>query len=164
MALVGLGEACLDAGDPQAARPNLERSLDLFRKQGNKAGEGFALYNLGYAAHESGDPEEAQAWFLDSLSLREELGNRQSIAMCLFGLSEVASSKEQWERAATLLAAGQRLLTQTGTHLGVADEARYKRAEATTRAQLSEAPWDAAWADGAGMSVTEAVEYARSNG
>jgi predicted ATPase len=163
MALVGLGEACLDAGDPQAARPNLENSLDLFRKQGNKAGEGFALYNLGYAAHESGDPEEAQARFLDSLRLREELGNRQSIAMCLFGLSEVASSKEQWERAATLLAAGQRLLTQTGTQLGVADEARYTRAEQTARARLSEVQWDAAWARGAAMGVAAAVEYARSD-
>ena len=161
MALVGLGEACLDAGDPESARPSLERSLALFRKLGNKAGAAFALYNLGYAAQETGDSQEARARFLESLQLREELGNRQSIAMCLFGLADVASSEEEWERAAILLAAGQRLLRETGTRLGVADGLRYKRAEETARAGLSEEEWDAAWALGSGMGVKEAVKYGK---
>jgi tetratricopeptide (TPR) repeat protein len=163
MALVGLGEASLNEGDPHSARPNLESSLELFRKQGNKAGEGFALYNLGYAAHESGDPKGARAHFLESLRLREELGNRQSIAMCLIGLSEVDSSEERWERAAVLIAAGNRLLTETGTQPGVADEARANRAEESARSKLTDTEWAAASARGTAMSLAEAVEYARSD-
>jgi predicted ATPase len=160
MALAGLGETILNQEQHGEAKPLVERSLALFRETGNPLGAAFALSMLGQVAEREGDYPRAGQLFEESLAIRRELGSKQGVALCLLGLAEVACDQDQAERAITLLGAAQSLLDATGVRKSPSDQARYERTLAAARAQVGEAAFHAAWADGRAMTFEQAVEYA----
>ena len=93
--------------------------------------------------------------FEDSLALYREVGNEDGIAYCLAGLAGVAGAEGQPERAARLLGAAEALLEASGTHLIAADRAEYDHNVATVRAQLDEAAFAAAWAEGRALAADD---------
>jgi hypothetical protein len=93
--------------------------------------------------------------FEDSLALYREVGNEDGIAYCLAGLAGVAGAEGQPERAARLLGAAEALLEATGVRLIAADRAEYDRNVAAVRAQLDEAAFAAAWAEGRAMAADD---------
>jgi hypothetical protein len=66
----------------------------------------------------------------------------------------------QVERAARLFGAAEELREAGGAPLPSAGRANYERDVAAVRAALSEVDFTISWAEGRGMTMDQAVEYA----
>jgi len=71
-------------------------------------------------------------------------------------LAGALSRQRQPRRAVRLLAAMERYREQSGINRSPIDHPRYTQDVATARAQLDEATFDAAWAEGRAMSLDQA--------
>jgi tetratricopeptide (TPR) repeat protein len=76
-------------GDFEAARGELEASLEIRRELGDAAGAGALLSNLGVMAEYEGDYERSRALHEDGLALRIEAGDKAAIAISQMNLGNV---------------------------------------------------------------------------
>ncbi len=90
----------------------------------------------------------------------QKLGRKRGIVDCLVGLAGVAGCKGQPERAARLFGAAEALHQAFGTHIEHADRIEYDHNVAATRAQLDEATFTLAWAEGRAMTLEQAITAA----
>ena len=94
--------------------------------------------------------------------MTQELGNKAEMAFDLAGLGGVAAAEGRPARAARLLASAESIFTTIGISISmwpyrVAD---YDRWVAVARAQLDEAAFSSAWAEGRALTVQAAIAYA----
>jgi hypothetical protein len=111
----------------------------------------------GFSLRDSLNFDEWQFFETESLALHWELQDKEGIAACLAGLAGVAEAEGQPERAARLLGAPEALLEASDTHLGAIGQAEYERIAAAVRAQLDEAAFAAAWAEGRARDLEATV-------
>lgn len=153
-------------GDHSAARPLFEESLALGREIGHKAGIAGTLQDLGQLARCHGDEGTALTLFQESLMLFAELGNKRYIAECveaiagLVGKSGQAAGYPTKLGVARLFGAAEALREAVGSPLPPAARAEYERRVAAVRVGLDREAFAAAWAEGRGMPLTQAVRYA----
>ena len=76
----------------------------------------------------------------------------------------MAGARGQGARAARLWGAAEALRESIGAPPTPEARPYYKRSTAAARAQLGEAAWEAAFAEGMAMSPEEAAEYALGEG
>jgi non-specific serine/threonine protein kinase len=88
------------------------------------------------------------------------MGPNYSFAVSLAALAGPIGARGKPERAARLLGASEVLLAIRGIGPAPADQADIDRYVAAVRAQLDEATFEAASAEGRAMTVQEAVAYA----
>ncbi|HEY3228045.1 MAG TPA: tetratricopeptide repeat protein, partial [Roseiflexaceae bacterium] len=159
IALGLLGTIARQEGDQTRAAALFEESLALAREDGDKDNILHALQCLGAVAQDQGDYERALALYQESLALARQLEHKERIAQCLVGVGGVASAVRQAERAARLLSAAETLLGTIGLSLAAWPEVRadHDRYVAAARAQLDDATFAAAWAEGRVMSLDEVV-------
>jgi DNA-binding CsgD family transcriptional regulator len=111
----------------------------------------------------SGDDHDLAEGFLkEALVLSRELGDWASGAYCLEGFAGLAGAKAQGGRAARLWGAAEALRKTIGAPLSSEGRLYFERNMVAARAQLGEAAWEAAFAQGMAMKLEEAVEYALS--
>lgn len=158
--LIRLGDLARLEGDDKRAASMYEESLALCREIGDVLDAASALHKLGYIACHRGDYRRAQALFAESLALQHEHGNKQGIVEALAGFAGLAAAMKQPERAARLFGAAEALLDAIGAPLAPADRAEWERDAAIVRAQLDEAAFNAARAEGRAMAREGAIEYA----
>ena len=116
------------------------------------------LWETGTSFLFQGDDEQAHRCYMESLSISREPVN---LAYGLEGFGGLAAIKKKPERAARLLAAAQSLRERAHTPRVPLDH-YYDWFMAQVRAQLDEASFAAAWAEGAQMTLEQAVAYALS--
>ncbi len=172
IALNLLGDVALHQGNYQQAKAFIDKSLTLRKEVGSKSGIAWSLQNLGHLAQHQGEYRQAAALFEESLTLFLELGNKIGVAECLEGLASVAAAERQpgggrhaakggrAERAAQLFGAAEALREVASTPLPPYQRADYNRNIAAVRAQLDEAAFAAAWAEGRAMTMEQVVVYA----
>jgi non-specific serine/threonine protein kinase len=85
-------------GDPRGLEMG-ERSVELFRRIGDKWPLALALDFLGEVAREHGAADEAAALHSESLSLYREIGNRWGIALELSHFAQVAIHRRDYKGA-----------------------------------------------------------------
>jgi len=71
------GRALFDQGNPQAARPHLERALDLARDAGLRQVEAEALHILGGVLHYLGNGERGMECYERALRICRQIGDRR---------------------------------------------------------------------------------------
>ena len=76
-------------------------------------------------------------------------------------MAGLAGRSGQPERAARLFGAAELLYEASVTRLEYPDQVEYDRNVAAVRAQLDEATFAAAWAEGRAMTLEQAIDYAR---
>jgi DNA-binding NarL/FixJ family response regulator len=103
---------------------------------------------------------QAAAFFKEALTLNKRFGYRQGTAENLAGLGAVAAGNGQLEPAVKLFGAAEALLDVVGTDLGPADREQYHQCVTAVRAQLDEATFAKAWAEGRTMTREQAMDYA----
>jgi predicted ATPase/DNA-binding SARP family transcriptional activator len=157
--LQSLGNALYHQKEHGAARALYEESLAFFREMGDKRGIASSLYGLGSVADAQGDHEKAAALYRESLVLLHGLGYKGSIAGCLDELGRVAVTQGQPERAARLFGVAAALREAINTRWDPVQRADYEPHVAATRAGLGEEAFAAAWAEGQGMTLEQAVAY-----
>jgi non-specific serine/threonine protein kinase len=167
-----LGDVALHLGDYQQAKALIDNGLTLRKAAGSKSGIAWSLQNLGYLAQYQGEYRQAAAHFAESLALFLEVGNKIGVAECLEGLASVATA--EWrpgagshaafggsaDRVPRLFGAADALREVANTPLPPYRRADYDRDITATRAQLDEAAFAAAWAEGRAMPIEQAVAYA----
>ncbi len=146
----------MDQGDYTRADALFEESLALNRASGYTHSIAVNLTNLGLNALNQGHAATARAHLQESLVRVRDLGDKIGIAYNLQGMAGVAALHAQPERVARLWGAAEALREVIGAPRQSEDE----QAVARARAQLDEAAWQAAWAEGRAMSLEQAIAYA----
>jgi tetratricopeptide (TPR) repeat protein len=154
------GLAVMMQGRFAPARELLREGLARSRAQRHAPNTTAALTYLGLATLLDNDPAEAFDYLAEALRLRGEAGDKLGMIYCLIGIAGVAGRQAQPVRAARLCAAATALQQAIGTHIPPGPGALYERELRAVQAQLDEAAFAAAWAEGQDMSLGEAVAYA----
>lgn len=168
IALAHLGiTAELESDFARAEAWNMQ-SLPLFVEVGDKYSIALVLLNLGSVALCVENYGRASKFFTESLTLYKEIGNKFNANECLWGLAGVACGQRRYERAARLFGAAETLRETFG--LGSDDPGgRGKRLVdhtvrdqriAAARGHLGNEAFTAAWTEGGGMTLEQAIEYA----
>jgi len=157
-----LGIVARAEGDYMQAGLLFEESLAISRETGNKGSRATSLRGLADVVQDQGDYRRALALYQESVALARRFEWKEGIAQCLVGIGGVASAVGQAERAARLLSAAETLLDSIGLSLAAWPEVRadFDRYVAAARAQLDEATFNAAWAEGRAMSLDQAIALA----
>jgi non-specific serine/threonine protein kinase len=160
LAVSALGELARLQGDYDQAIALHEESLAVSGDRGYPLLSANALRYLGMVQFRRGAYGRATEHFKQSLSLCKEIGNKWVPVECLNELGGLACVAQQYERAARLFGAATQLRDGLGLRPKPPDQERSDHYTATTRAELAEAAFAAAWAEGAAMTLDQATDYA----
>jgi predicted ATPase len=153
------GDIARERGELQAARDLYERALSAFRDVPDRWGSARSLTDLGYICCEQGDYAAAHAAYREALTMFSELGHRRGLARTLEGFACLALTRGYAERSLKLAAAAAHIRRTIGAPLQRAEQAKLDQTLASAWESLSEEQGRAAWAEGAAMSLQEAIEY-----
>jgi len=159
-ALLDLGEATLNLGDRVQARSLIEESFRIFREFDHKYGIATCLYDSGLLAGLEDDNEQAAIFFEQGLTLAHTTGPIWYRANALMGLAGVAASDGEARRAARLLGAADTQLEAGASYWNAAESLYIERTIASAVAQLGEAAFEEAHAEGRLMTFEQAAAYA----
>jgi predicted ATPase/DNA-binding CsgD family transcriptional regulator len=162
--LPGYCEALRRLGRLDDARREADRTLAIARKMGIPQAEAAALEQaaLVLSGGDAGpdDLERATDLHHQALTVRVEGGLRLGTVDSLGALGRLAVRTGQPREAARLLAAGEAARATMGYPHPPVEQPDHEAAVADLHAALGEGA-DAAWAEGAELSLDEAVNYAR---
>jgi non-specific serine/threonine protein kinase len=153
-------------GDYEQAIALREEGLALAREVvDSEIGENFttnlSLLLGAIAFLGQGDFQRARAFSKEGLELYRQL--KLIATLTIYHLqvaAAVAGSQGQPVRSARLWGAVESLHEAIGSTISPLERHFYGPYIAAARAQLGEAAWEAAWAEGKAMSLDEAVKYA----
>jgi DNA-binding CsgD family transcriptional regulator len=159
-----LGIAAVAEKDLDEMRLRLKEALAIYRELEDTRNVAHCLPSLGIVTLVFRDFAEAEKLFEEGLALERRLKYKMVIFFHLMGLAAVATHRDHLRRAAKLYGASEALREATG--LSPKPFGRitydYECYLATVRAGLDEPDFDAAWSEGRGMSLDQAIEYALS--
>jgi len=155
-----LGCVALRQGDYTRARALLEESLTLFRDPEDHYLECRARYFLGHAARLTGDYAQAHACYRRAVIILAEMNNSWGLFYLLEALACLAVAEAQWERAARLFGAAERLGKTIGVLIAPIERAECERDMAAARAALGEPAFAAAWAAGQALTLDQVIACA----
>jgi predicted ATPase/class 3 adenylate cyclase len=158
--LNALGEVARCQGDYNLAKIRYEETLVIGQEIGDKGRITAAHHNLAYVSQHKGNYTQAIILFNKSLVSAQEFDDKLVIALCLVGLAGQVQALGYPKRAANLFGAAQPLFDATSKHFARADQIEYQRNLIATHAQLDEATFASAFAEGQKMSLDEALDLA----
>jgi predicted ATPase/DNA-binding CsgD family transcriptional regulator len=159
MALASIGGVELQRGNMEAARPWLQRALDLAVEAGDDYGAVGAQYIFGWLEFLSGHTESARSRFIAALDLVAE-SDALSVAQQVEGIA-VAGMAANPRRAVTLFGAASKLREVVETPVQLPWSIWLEPAMAEARAALPERIADKAWESGRAMSSAQLLVFAR---
>lgn len=144
------------AAETGEARRLYGESIELNRRLGKDfvAGE---LHNLAYVELHDGNLDRAKELFRQSLGLARDRGLQSLLPYLVIDSGVVAAEEGELERAARLLAASEAAFEASGTVLDPDDRVEFDRALEKARAGLEPSTFAAAWEEGRGLSVENAL-------
>lgn len=148
------------ASDHDRARSALEECLAICQQTGETYRICRVLFNLGVIAQHDGDHERVLSLMNHALRLAVEIRFVSGIAGMLSIFSASISALGQSQRAACLLGWSEAVFERRGAFLQRHDKLEYDRNLAIVRAQLDDATFAAAWAEGRAMTLEQAVAHA----
>jgi len=163
-ALQGRSQIFAQAGDREGARGMLEEALEVAKQSSDKSGMAQSLYPLAIFTRATGDDEKASALYYQALDLYSEIGDNPGITVCLGALAGIAIVQSRLATAARLFSLAHSLLDSDDSGFSSfcsCDACRCNESEvALLRKQMGDKEFEAAWEQGAEMSLEEAVDYA----
>ena len=157
--LNNLGEVARVRGDYEQARRYYLESEALLRATGDKGDLARLIHTLGYIATHNGDYNQAEAQFRESLAMFRKLGNQRGIAECIAGLASLRARQGKQQIAAQMLGAAEALLGASGAAWWPADRVEVEKTREILESELDEETFTAAWAEGQGMTLEQAVAF-----
>lgn len=157
-----IGEHARLSGQDARAKSAYEQSLAIAERTGDARRQYYVLYNLAFVAQHEDDHQEAIRLIHQSLALCQDLGVPTDVAQELLALAGSLGALGQALRAAHLFGAAHAFLQCSGSLIDPGDQPEHDRNMAFVRAQLGEAAFEAAWAEGQEMTFDEAVSLAQA--
>jgi non-specific serine/threonine protein kinase len=155
--LFSLAALAVDRDECAWANALLEESLAI----GQEAGDSYSVFmtqrELGKVAMRQGETERAAALYRASLEGFRETGERYESARVLDDLAALTLALDRPAQAARILGATDAVRRVIGTALDPADRPARERTATAAREALGADGFDAAFAQGAGMSVEAIV-------
>jgi predicted ATPase/class 3 adenylate cyclase len=165
MAIRSLAEVARQKGEYERAKTLGMECLSLYQEMTDQFNIATTVGWLGLLTVWSGNEHDSAEGFLkESLALNREIGNWDYGVYCMEGFAGLAGARRQGARAARLWGAAEALRESIGAPPTPEARRYYERSMAAARAQLGEAAWEAAFAEGMAMSPEEAAEYALGEG
>jgi len=163
-ALNNLGYCLLRRGRYDRATALFEEGLAVCRQIGHRTAESVMLGNLGLAALLEHRPADALGLFRLGLAIDRELGYAEGLIYGLVGIAAALSELDTAPDAARLLAAAQAAAGATAVELEPleVEVEVVARTTAALEATLTDEQLARARADGAALSLDDAVEHALS--
>jgi predicted ATPase/DNA-binding XRE family transcriptional regulator len=160
--LNSLGELARLQGDYERAGQYYKEAVEILREHRSYFTLATALLNLAWVSLHRGDYQKAQTLFGESLELSIEHDNKTAILDCLAGFAAVLGIIAKAEEAARLFGAVESLLDsiEMRGYRAPADQVEFDHYLAVVRAQLDEATFTSAWAEGRAMTPQQAIELA----
>jgi predicted ATPase/DNA-binding winged helix-turn-helix (wHTH) protein len=156
------GELMRVHGDDEGALAAYQEGKAFATAAGDEGHVGIFLNNLTYLADHRGDYEEARRLGCEAVRLAWSLGRRMQSAAALVALAGPELGLGRQERAARLLGAGDEALRAVGVLLHHGDRSEHDRIEAGLRHALGDTEFDMLSAEGANLSLVQAVDLALS--
>jgi predicted ATPase/DNA-binding winged helix-turn-helix (wHTH) protein len=156
------GDVARDQGDSKAAQELYEQALTIFRELDDRWGIAGTLADLGSLAREQGECPTAHSMYRESIKTFQELDHKRGIARVLEYFAGLAAIQLEPERSLRLAGAAAALRQSIGAPLAPAEQAKLETNLRPARQALPNAVSSAAWLEGRGLSVEEAVEEALS--
>ncbi len=159
MALASIGGIELQRGNIEAARPWVQKALDIAVEAEDDYGAVGAQYTFGWFEILSGDTDGAHNRFIAALDLVAE-SDALSVAQQVEGIA-VAGMAANPRRAVTLFGAASRLREMVETPVQLPWSIWLEPAMAKARAALPDRIADKAWESGRAMSSTQVLALVR---
>ena len=156
----GLGEIALGAGDLEAARSRFSRSLKVCRDAEDRRNEAIALWCLAKTDTIGSDHNSARRKFGEALGTFQALEMRAEALDCLEDCAVFLHGVGESGGAVRLQAAATAVRGKLALPRPPRGEAKRQGSIDAARAVLGEAAFNAAWSEGTGWTLDEAIEYA----
>jgi predicted ATPase len=156
-----LGFALAANGENEEARQSFEESLEVCRVHGFPRAEAEVLSGLADLTR-TASPSKALEYYRESIELALTIEYLALVAECLRGIAAIALSSGDARDAATLLGAFAEFVERIGLTLRPEEKEELDAAIAHARGALGNNAFDAAWAEGGGLNLDQAVELALS--
>jgi hypothetical protein len=160
---LGAGFCALSAGEYDIARRYVERGLASARQIQEHTYTPALRRALGYVLLHNGDPLAASEQFAASLRENRALKDMGGVVRCLSAFAALAGARGDMLRAARLTGACESQFRATGTNATPNDRREYRFHMSAILAQLPDSAFEAARAEGAAMSLEQAIAYALEN-
>jgi predicted ATPase/transcriptional regulator with XRE-family HTH domain len=157
-----LAETYMANGNMEAAQTSWEEGLKLRRPENDKFHIAWGLEGLGHLERLKGHFEQAKELYTESLKLKVEVMDKVGILYSFEAFAQLATSQNQFRRAAVLWGAAEGQRKNLHLIVDPLQQASSASPIVTTRSQLSEDVFTAAWAEGRKMKMQEAINYALS--
>ena len=155
------GDIARERGDVAVAWVLYQRALVAFRAAGDQWGSGRSLTDLGSIDCELGRYAAAHAAYREALEIFASLGHRRGAARALEGSASLAIARGHAARALKLAAAAANLRRLISAALPQAEQLELDRKLQPAWNSLTEQESKSSWAEGAAMSLEEAISYSR---
>ena len=155
-----IGELARVSGDDARAKRAYEECLAVCQQTGEALRTCYNLVNLAYVAQHAGEHERAVNLVRQALQITRETNDSRDIASFLVTFAGSIAALGQLHRAARLLGASEVALERMGAFHQPTDKPEIDRIIAEVRAQLDDATFQTAWAEGQGMSLEQAMANA----
>lgn len=158
-------------GKDECARGNYAEAIKIFTeaealfKAMRNVNYSIAMRSeIGHVERMSGDLPEARAIYQETIKRWQELGNRSAVAHELECFGFIASAGGQPGRAARLFGAAEGLREMCQSPMTDEERVEYDQWMEGLRGNLAEADYKAAWEQGRGMTMEQAVHFALDQG
>ena len=159
-ALWGIGNYRYFRGYPDNGIDDFRSALTIFADVGDRTMEAWSLHMLGTGLLRSGEVDEARGHLVEAMRRFHAAGDAAGITLVLGDLSAIAVADGDYPRAARLRGAARNLTAVTGTQLADLSEDLLRDLRPTVRSHMSEVDVARYGAEGAAMTLDEAVAYA----
>ena len=153
-----LGRVAHALGDDRQAQIHYAESLAAFRELGQRD-IAHVYLDLGRLARTQGDTTQARTYYTQSLALVREFMGKGRFSECLEEIAGLAATAQPVS-AARLFGAAEAVRESAGIPLPPVQRVAYERDLAAARAQLDDATFAAAWADGRALTLERAITEA----
>jgi predicted ATPase/DNA-binding CsgD family transcriptional regulator len=158
-----LGEVERLSGNHERAKEAYEKTLAISRETGEIYRQSMNLANLAFVAYDQGEYERGRKLAIAILNQRIEIGWVEWAFIGLMVIAGPLGKLGQPEKAARLLGASTNLSAEMGIYFQPGDQPVIDKYIADVRAQLDEATFETARAEGQAMTLKQAVTYALSD-
>ncbi|HEV2109287.1 MAG TPA: tetratricopeptide repeat protein [Thermomicrobiales bacterium] len=164
-AYLNIADIVRSKGDHAEALALFEKSLELFRQIGDRLGVAYALHILGVVHGAAGDAGRAMPLQREALILRREMGDRRGIIECIEGIASLLvlrRGSHEHRLAVRLLAAATALREVIRAPRPPAEREAHDRLVRAIRSAIANDAFEAAWDQGTGVSLDDAVDAAEA--
>lgn len=137
-----------------------EECLAIYRQLGERNYTALVLNNLGDVAVEQQEYAQARALYEEGLTIQREVGDQWAIAYLLEAFAALAAAEAQPERAVRLAGFAAALRQTIGAPLAPAEQTQLDQSLAAARKTLGDIGAGACAADGAALTLEQAIAVA----